>query len=71
MRYTGLELFPQRLVVNVAADQHQLIFAITAPVGVVDGKAFARQMEHMAAFLERSLHVQPRPAPSRMKQGGM
>ena len=37
-------------MVDVAADQHQLIFAITGPVGVVDGKAFARQMEHMAAF---------------------
>ena len=37
-------------MVDIAADQHQLIFAITGPVGVVDGKAFARQMEHMAAF---------------------
>ena len=37
-------------MVDVAADQHQLILAITGPVGVVDGKAFARQMEHMAAF---------------------
>ena len=37
-------------MVDVAADQHQLILAITGPVGVVNGKAFARQMEHMAAF---------------------
>ena len=37
-------------MVDVAADQHQLILAITGPVGVVDGKAFARQMEQMAAF---------------------
>ena len=37
-------------MVDVAADQHQLIFALTDPVGVVDGKAFACQMEHMAAF---------------------
>ena len=37
-------------MVDVAADQHQLILAITGPVGVVDGKAFARQVEHMAAF---------------------
>ena len=37
-------------MVDVAADQHQLIFAITGPVGVVDGKPFARQMEHVAAF---------------------
>ena len=50
MRHTGLKLFPQRVVVDVAADQHQLIFAIPGPVGVVDGKAFARQMEQMAAF---------------------
>ena len=50
MRHTGLELFPQFVVVDVAADQHQLILAITGPVGVVDRKAFARQMEHMAAF---------------------
>ena len=50
MRHTGLKLFPQFVVVDVAADQHQLIFAITGPVGVVDGKAFACQMEHMAAF---------------------
>ena len=42
MRHTGLELFPQGGVVDVAADQHQLILAITGPVGVVDGKAFAR-----------------------------
>ena len=37
-------------MVDIAADQHQLILVITGPVGVVDGKAFARQMEHMAAF---------------------
>ena len=48
--HTRLELLPQCGVVDVAADQHQLIFAITGPVGVVDGKAFACQMEHMAAF---------------------
>ena len=37
-------------MVDLAADQHQLIFAIPGPVGVVDGKAFSRQMEHVAAF---------------------
>ena len=37
-------------MVDVAADHHQLIFPITGPVGVVDGKAFACQMEHVAAF---------------------
>ena len=50
IHHTRLELLPQCGVVDVAADQHQLIFAITGPVGVVDGKAFACQMEHMAAF---------------------
>ena len=47
---TSLELLPQGLVVDVTANQHQLVLAITGPVGVVDGKAFACQMEHMAAF---------------------
>ena len=42
IRHTGLELFPQQVVVNVTADQHQLILARTGPVGVVNGKAFAR-----------------------------
>ena len=43
-------MLSQLVVVNVAADQHQLVLAITGPVGVVNGKAFACQMEHMAAF---------------------
>ena len=47
---TSLELLPQGLVVDVTANQHQLVLAITGPVGVVDGKAFACQMEHVAAF---------------------
>ena len=50
IHHTRLELLPQCGVVDVAADQHQLIFPITGPVGVVDGKAFACQMEHVAAF---------------------
>ena len=47
---TSLELLPQGLVVDVTANQHQLVLAITGPVGVVDGKPFACQMEHMASF---------------------
>ena len=37
-------------MVDVAADQHQLILAIAGPVGVIERKSIARQMEHMAAF---------------------
>ena len=48
--HTSLELLPQGLVVDVTANQHQLVLAITGPVGVVDGKPFACQMEHMASF---------------------
>ena len=48
--HTSLELLPQGVVVDVTANQHQLILAISGPVGVVDGKAFACQMEHVAAF---------------------
>ena len=47
---TSLELLPQGLVVDVTANQHQLVLAITGPVGVVDGKSFACQMEHVASF---------------------
>ena len=47
---TSLELLPQGLVVDVTANQHQLVLAITGPVGVVDGKPFACQMEHVASF---------------------
>ena len=48
MRHTGLELFPQFVVVDVAADQHQLILAIAGPVGVIERKSIARQMEHLS-----------------------
>ena len=47
---TSLELLPQGLVVDVTANQHQLVLAITGPVGVVDGISFACQMEHVASF---------------------
>ena len=50
MRYTGLELFPHGVMVDVAADQHQLILSIARPVGVIERKSIARQMEHMAVF---------------------
>lgn len=48
--HTSLKLLPKFVVVDVAANQHQLVLAITGPVGVVDGKPFACQMEHMASF---------------------
>ena len=44
---TGLELFAQGVVVEIATDEHQLILAFSSPVAVVDGKAFAGQMEHV------------------------
>ena len=47
---TSLELLPQGLVVDVTANQHQLVLAIAGPIGVVDGKSFACQMEHVASF---------------------
>ena len=37
-------------MVDVAADQNQLILAIAGPVGVIERKSITRQMEHMAVF---------------------
>ena len=37
----GLQLVPEGGVVELAADQHQLIRAGPAPVAVVDGEALA------------------------------
>ena len=45
-----MELLSDCVVVDVAADQHQLILAIAGPVGVIERKSIARQMEHMAVF---------------------
>ena len=45
---------PQGVVLQVTADQHELVFAFTRPVAVIDRKAFSSQMEHMTplALLE-------------------
>ena len=34
-------------MVEVAADQDQLVFALALPFGVIDRKAFAGQVKHM------------------------
>ena len=48
--HTGLELLAQALVIEAPADQHHLVAAGRFPVGVVDRKALASQMKHMAPF---------------------
>jgi hypothetical protein len=52
--YTGLQLLAQASVVEVSADQHELVFAITGPLGVVYGKTFASEVENvtLVAFFE-------------------
>ena len=37
-------------MVEVAANDHQLVLALTRPLAVIDRKALAGQMEHVAAF---------------------
>ena len=41
-------------MVEVSADQYELVFAITGPFGVVNGKTFASKVENVAplAFVE-------------------
>jgi len=46
--HTGLQLLAQFAVVEVAADQDQLVFALPVPVRVIDREAFAGQVKHMA-----------------------
>jgi len=52
--HTGFELPAQAIVVQVLADQHQLVAAFARPIAVVDREALARQMEDVAplALLE-------------------
>ena len=52
-------------MVEIAANDHQLVFAGPFPIGVIDREAFARQVEHMPplAFLEPE-------NPLRAKDGG-
>ena len=54
VRYACLQLLSECVVVDPSADQHKLVFAFAAPVGVIDGEAFAGEMEHVAplAFLK-------------------
>ncbi len=51
-RHAGLQLAAQQGVIQLLADQDQLVAAIGwgAPVAVVDGEAFTRQMKHMPPF---------------------
>ena len=47
---TGFELFAQEAVIQVAANDYQLVLAFTGPVTVIDREALACQVEHMPAF---------------------
>ena len=48
--HTRLQLLTQQGVIEVPSDQHELVFAFAGPVGVVNGKALAREVEHMPPF---------------------
>ena len=52
--HTGLKLLAQTVVVEIAADDHQLVLARSRPVAVINGEAFARKVKHMSplAFVE-------------------
>jgi hypothetical protein len=52
--YTGLQLVAQASVVEVSADQHELVFAITGPLGVVNRKTLASEVKDVSllAFVE-------------------
>jgi hypothetical protein len=45
---TRLQMLAQLIVVEVSADQHELVFAITAPFGVINGKTLASEVEDVA-----------------------
>jgi hypothetical protein len=45
--YTGLQLLAQASVVEVSADQHELVFAITRPFRVINGKTFASEVKNV------------------------
>ena len=51
---TSLQLLFERVVVEIAADDHQLVFAGAFPIGVIDREALSSQVEDMPplAFLE-------------------
>ena len=52
--HTGLKLVAQTVVVEISADDHQLVLARSRPVAVINGEAFARKVKHMSplAFVE-------------------
>jgi hypothetical protein len=58
---TRLQLLAQLIVVEVSADQHELIFSITRPFGVVNGKTLASEVEDVAflAFVEPKNALRP------------
>ena len=41
---------PQRVVIQIATDQHQLVFARIRPIGVIDREAFPCQVEDVSAL---------------------
>jgi hypothetical protein len=58
---TRLQLLAQPIVVEVSADQHELVFSITGPFGVVNGKTLTSEVEDMAllAFVEPKNALRP------------
>ena len=46
----GLQLLAQGVVVEVPANDHQLVLAFPWPIAVVDGEALARKVEDVAAL---------------------
>ncbi len=48
--HAGLQLFAQQGVIEIATDQDQLVLALAGPVAVIDGEAFASQVEDVAAI---------------------
>ena len=56
-----MQLLAQQIVVEVSADQYELVFAITGPFGVVNGKTLTSEVEDMAllAFVEPKNALRP------------
>ena len=56
-----MQLLAQPIVVEVSADQDELVFAITAPFGVINGKTLASEVEDVAflAFVEPKNALRP------------
>jgi hypothetical protein len=49
------------IVVEVSADQHELVFSITRPLGVVNGKTLASEVKDVAllAFVKPKNALSP------------